>query len=71
MKISELGFFIDTEIRRQFKSRRKFAIKTNRSYTYFNKMISGMINQNQSIGLNAATEILSDLGYELVIKKKS
>lgn len=71
MKPSEIGFFIDTEIRRQFKNRHKFAIATNRSYVYLNKMLSGMIDNEKSIGLDTLISLLNDLGYEIKVNKKN
>ncbi|MCQ9626567.1 hypothetical protein HS141_06220 [Cetobacterium somerae] len=70
MNQKELGFFIDTEIRRKYKSRRRFAKETKRSYTYMNKMLSEMIVDGKNSGMLTVTSILNDLGYELTIKEK-
>ncbi|MGL5639449.1 MAG: hypothetical protein ACRCY7_07660 [Cetobacterium sp.] len=70
MNQKELGFFIDTEIRRKYKSRRKFAKETKRSYTYMNKMLSDMIEDGKNSGILTISSILNDLGYDLAIQKK-
>ncbi len=70
MNQKDLGFFIDAEIRKKYKSRRQFAGKTGRSYTSMNKMLSDMIENGKNAGILTIASILEDLGYELTIKKK-
>lgn len=70
MNQQKLGFIIDMEIKKNYKSRRQFAKKTGRSYTHFTKLISEMIKTgNTNVGIKTITSIMNDVGLQFIIKK--
>lgn len=70
MELKKFAKFIDLEIKKNFKSRRAFAQKTNRNPNSFNKTLSECIEKNKKIEIDNLESILKDLGYELAIQKK-
>lgn len=70
MTNSNLSKLIKFEIEKQYKSVRAYALSKNINYNSFSKTLTCMEKDNRCISFRKLENILSDIGYEIIIKKK-
>ena len=65
----EIALFIEEELKKQLISKRKYALKNQKSIQSFTQMFSDLKKGNKNIGIIRLEEVLNDLGYKFEIVK--
>lgn len=65
----EIALFIEEEFKKQSISKRKYALKNQKSIQSFTQMFSDLKKGNKNIGIIRLEEVLNYLGYKFEIVK--
>lgn len=70
MNKKEIMLFIDGKITEKHRNRASYCREFNKTKQRINELITGVVFKEKDCKLGVVENILNDLGYELVIRKK-